>query len=129
MIEAGSQSRATSHERAGPSPRCRLTHSWVFDSVKLGAFDQERDRIFWRGGALSSDAIKHFIGKGGRHLKRLEALSGTFIGVFDSVKGGADVHIYGPREGIAMVQHVLACMDDEFYTVLSSLERALGSLG
>ena len=101
----------------------------MFDAVKPGALEQETDHIFWRGGALSSDAIKHFVGKGGRHLWWLEALFGTFIGVFDSVKEGADVHISGPCEGVAIVENFLACMHEGFYTVLPSIERALGSLG
>ena len=61
------------------------------------------NHIFWRGSALSCDAIKHFIGKGGCHLERLESLSGPFIDVYDSVKKGTDVHIHGPCEGFAMV--------------------------
>ena len=91
------------HTRTGSSPRCRLTHSWVLAAIKPGVFDQEMDHIFWRGGALSWDAIKHFIGKGGHHSERLESLLGPFIRVFDSVKEGADVHIHGPCEGFAMV--------------------------
>lgn len=101
----------------------------MFDAVKPGSFDQETDSVFKRGGVIPCDAIKHFIGKCGRYLRRLEALSGAFIGVVDSVKYGADAYIYGPREGVAMLLHVFACTHEGFYTVLSSLEWAFMSLG
>ena len=38
-----------SHKRSGSSPSGRFTHSWVFDAIKLAAFDQGMDSIF--GGA------------------------------------------------------------------------------
>lgn len=45
-----------------------LTHSWVFDIVKLGAFDHKMDRVFWRGDALPHNGIKNFIWKHGYHF-------------------------------------------------------------
>lgn len=86
------------------------------------------DRGFWRGPAISCDVIKHFILKGGHNSRRIEALSCTFIGVFDLIKEGADVHKYGPHDRVAMVLRILACMHEKFYTVLPSLEQALGFL-
>ena len=45
--------------------------------------------------------------------------------MLESAKEVANVHIYGLCDGVAMVQHVLACMHEGFYIVLLSLERAL----
>ena len=63
-----------------------------------------------------------------RHLLRLESLLGTFVGVVDFEKGGADVHIYGLCESITIVLHVLECFSEGVYSVLSSIERAFGVL-
>ena len=86
----------------------------------------DEDWITWRDGDLDASAIKHFIGKSGRHLWSLEALSGTFIRVVDSEKSGAHLHIYGPCEGITIVLHVLGCVSEGFYTFCLPLRERLG---
>ena len=74
------------------------------------------NRIFWRGVALSCDAIKHIIGKGDHHLWQLEALLGPFIDVCDTIKEGGDEHIYGPCYEVAMVAMFWhACMKGFIY--------------
>lgn len=94
----------------------------MFGTVNPRVFDQVMDHVFWRGGALSSDAIGNFLQKGGRQLWLLEVPLDTFIGVFHSAIEGADVHIHGPCEGVAKVLHVLACMHERFHTILPPLE-------
>ena len=97
----------------------------MFDAIKPRAFHQEMDHIFWRGSALSCDTIKHFIGKGGCHLERLESLSSPFIDVYDSVKKSTNVHIHGSCEGFAVVPTFWHACTEGIYTVLPSLEQAL----
>ena len=75
------------------------------------------------------DDTTHVIGNGGRTLQRLQALSGTLIGVVDWSEDTSKVHIYGRREGQNIVRHFLSRLKEEFYGVLGMLEYALGDSG
>ena len=69
------------------------------------------------------------IGKDGRTLQRLQALSGTLIGVVDQPSGNSLVQIYGRREGQNIVRHLLSCLQEGFYGVLGALERVFSVSG
>ena len=73
--------------------------------------------------------LKHVIGKGGRTLQRLHALSRTLIGVVDWSEETSILHIYSRREGQNIVRHFLSCLQEEFYGVWGEIERALGDSG
>ena len=126
--------RRSSHVRAGPSPRCNLSHAWLVEvETKIIGPPEEEEEPYWYAEEIEATRCiiprgdaKHVIGKGGRTLQRLQALSGTLIGVVDCSNGTCIVHIYGRREGHNIVRHFLSCLQEEFYGVLGALERALG---
>ena len=127
--------RRSSHARAGPSPHCSLSHTWLFE-VETKVLYPPEEEPYWDAEGIEAarcsiprDDAKHVIGKGGRTLQRLQALSGTLIGVVDRSEQTSIVHIYGRREGQNIVRHFLACLQEEFYGVLGALERALGNSG
>lgn len=72
---------------------------------------------------------KHVIGKCGRTLQRLQALSGMLFGVVDQSNVTPLVQIYSHHKGRNIVWHFLSCLQEEFHGVLGALERALGDLG
>ena len=120
---------------AGPSPRCGLSHTWLFE-VESKVIAPPEEEPYWCAEGIDAarciiprvDA-KHVIGKGGRTLQRLQALSGTLIGVVDWSEDTSIVQIYGHREGHNIVRHFLSCLQEDFYGVLGALERALGVSG
>ena len=71
--------------------------------------------------------MKHSIGKSGRHLWRLETLTTNLIELVDSKNNSVYVYICGPCDGITVVLHVLECFCEEFRSIMSSIERALGA--
>ena len=126
--------RRSSHVQSVPSPHCDLSHAWLVE-VESTRIEDEDELPYWYAEGIGAarciiprDDAKHVIGKGGRTLQRLQALSGTLIGVVDWSKDTSIVHIYGRREGQNIVQHFLSCLQEEFYGVLGALERALGDL-
>ena len=80
----------------------------------------------WEGNALNETGVKRFIGKVGCHLWRLETPTSNFIGLYDSMNGAADVHIYGPCDSIAIALHVFEYFVKGFHSIVFSIERALG---
>lgn len=61
-----------------------------------------------------------------RHSHWSESFLITFIDAFQSVQEGGDVHIYGPREGVAMVLHILAYMHEGFILLCVHLSGRWG---
>ena len=76
---------------------------WLVKHV-LNLHHDDGDWIPWKGTTLSEIGVKHFIGKGGRHLRRLGTLTTYFIELVDSKNVATDVHIYGPCYSINIVR-------------------------
>ena len=72
---------------------------------------------------------KHVIGKGGRMLQHLQALSGTLPGVVDWSEGTSAVRRYGRHEGRNIARHFLSYLQEGCYGVLGALQRVLGDSG
>ena len=85
------------------------------------------DWFTWKGSALGEIGVKHSIGKGWRHLWRLETLTSNLVGLVDSKNGSVYLYTYGPCDGITIVRHVLECLCEGFRSIMSSIERALGA--
>ena len=81
--------RRSSHVQAGPFPRYDLSHAWLLE-LKTTLIKEEEEVPYWYAEGIGAarffiprDDAKHVIGKGGRTLQRLQALSGTLVGVVD----------------------------------------------
>ena len=121
--------------RARPSPRCNFVHGWLLEVESEKLNDPEQGPFWYAEGieiamcTIPGGDAKHVIGKSGRTLQRLQALSRTLIGVVDQSTGNSLIQIYGRREGRNIVRHFLSCLQEGFYGVLGALERALADSG
>ena len=103
--ESSSLPHHISHQRAGLAPM--QMRSCLALQGRFEYDHDDGDCITWKRSTLDEIGVKHFIGKSGRHLWRLETLTSNLIGLVDSKNGGVYVHIYGSCDGIIIVLHVL----------------------
>ena len=132
--EEGGEERASSHKYATTSWRCGF--EWVAALLKrrLQAWDEEEAaNEEWPIERLYDDpysekfvevlgcTIPHIIGRGGRVIRRIEAVCGVFLTLRDLQDGRHEVFISGPRPACILAEFAIDMLCDGHHSVLTTL--------
>ena len=134
ICEESGEERASSHKYATTLWRCGF--EWVVALLKsrLQAWDEEEAaNEEWPIERLYDDpysekfvevlgcTIPHIIGRGGRVIRRIEAVCGVFLTFRDLQDGRHEVFISGPRPACILAEFAIDMLCDGHHSVLTTL--------
>ena len=134
ICEESGEERASSHKYATTSWRCGF--DWVAALMKrrLQAWDEEEaaieqwpiaklydDPISDKFVEVERDSVAHIIGRGGRVIRRIEAVCGVFLTLRDLPDGKHEMFISGPRPACVLAEFAIEMLCDGHHSVLTTL--------